>query len=433
LLGGVTHSSHATLTVYTNPVITSDLVGEVADPGENLTFVTTATGALPLTYSLYLNGNLVANNTSGTFNLNNLQAANAGNYQLTVQNSYGSVQGSLATVKVYAGPLSSNLVVHLKFDGDLTDASGRGNNATYMSVGTNASPTPRFSTNGMFGQAFEYTTTNDYSDIEYASLGYPADLQFGATNDFSVSFWCNYTNQGDDVPFISNKDWNSSSDLGWGIFTQSGGNYRINVTGQNGSADKFSETDTPDTLKDGNWHNVVVSIQRAPFGQSAYIYGYLDGKLVTKHSNHVGLSIDTFGTALTDHQQIASPQSSWAVNIGQDGTGVYTDNTSAHDVNALIDDLGIWRRAITPNEAAAIYSAGLAGKDLSQVITPEQINLSLSGGYINLSWVGMPTVKLVQSTSLNPAVWVPVAGTLGASSASVPINNNKQLYFKLSN
>jgi hypothetical protein len=147
----------------------------------------------------------------------------------------------------------------------------------------------------------------------------------------------------------------------------------------------------------------------------------------------VGLSIDTFGTALTDHQQIASPQSSWAVNIGQDGTGVYTDNTSAHDVNALIDDLGIWRRAITPNEAAAIYSAGLAGKDLSQVITPEQINLSLSGGYINLSWVGMPTVKLVQSTSLNPAVWVPVAGTLGASSASVPINNNKQLYFKLSN
>jgi hypothetical protein len=366
--------------------------------------------------------------------LHNLQFANAGTYQLTVQNSYGTVQGALAILKVYAGPLSSNLVVHLKFDDTLTDSSGHGNNATYMTVGANASPTARFSTNAMFGKSFEYTTTNDWSDIEYASLGYPADLQFGATNDFSVSFWCNYTNQADDLPFISNKDWDSSSDLGWGIFTQTGGNYRINVTGLNGGADKFSETDTPDALKDGNWHNVVVSIQRAPFGQSAYIYGYLDGKLVTKHANHVGLSIDTFGTAFANPPEFTTPQSTWAVNIGQDGTGVYTDNGGAHDINALIDDLGIWRRAVTANEAAAIYKAGLLGKDLSEVMTAEQLNIiSVSGGKINLSWVGMPNIQLKQSTSLNPASWTVVPGTMGASSASVTIGANTQLYFQLSN
>ena len=42
-------------------------------------------------------------------------------------------------------------------------------------------------------------------------------------------------------------------------------------------------TDTPAVLKNGNWHNVVVSFQRAPFGSSAFVYGYLDGALVTKH------------------------------------------------------------------------------------------------------------------------------------------------------
>ena len=469
LVGGLTLSSPAVITVNTNPVITSDLAGEVADVGGSVTYNVAAIGGIPLTYNLYFNGNLIQSSPNGSFSLRNLTTADAGNYQLTVQNSFGSVQGALAALKVYAGPLNSNLVVHLKFDGDLTDSSGRGNDATYVyaglippvvttngfyagtesnlfaGTGTSGSLTARFSTNGMFGEAFEYTTTNDYSDIEYASLGYPPDLQLGTTNDFSVSFWCNYTNQGDDVPFISNKNWDSSSNLGWGIFTQGGGNYRINVTGQNGSSDKFSQTDTPSTLKDGHWHNVVVSVQRAPFGQQAYIYGYLDGKLVTKHANHVGLSIDTFGTPLTSSQNptfgatnidnfhVVPEQSVWAVNIGQDGTGVYTDNTSAHDINALIDDLGIWRRALTPNEAAAIYQAGLLGKDLSQVITPEQLFITVSGGNLNLNWVGMPTIKLQQSTSIHPAVWTDVAGTLGASSAMVPISNNSQIYFRLSN
>ncbi len=57
------------------------------------------------------------------------------------------------------------------------------------------------------------------------------DVQFDSSNDFSVSFWAEYTNQSDDLPFISNKDWNGSSDVGWGIFTQGGGNFRVNVAG----------------------------------------------------------------------------------------------------------------------------------------------------------------------------------------------------------
>ena len=256
------------------------------DPGAKLTFPVQATGGHPLTFELFHNGSLLSTSGGTAFTINDVLTPNTGNYQLVVTNNYGAVTGAVASVRIYSGPLSSNLVVHLTFDGNFSDSSGRGNNATYVPYGASASPTARFAP-GMFGQAFEYTTTTDWSDIEYATLGYPADLQFGATNDFSVSMWVNYTNQNDDLPFISNKDWSSSDDLGWGIFTQTGGNYRINVTGQNGSADKFSFTDTPSTLKNGNWHNLVVSFQRAPFGQTAYVYGYLDGILVTKHPMNV--------------------------------------------------------------------------------------------------------------------------------------------------
>src|SRR5678816_2882610 len=55
-----------------------------------------------------------------------------------------------------------------------------------------------------------------------------------------------------------------------------------------------------------------------------------------------------------------------AVNIGQDGRGSYTDGGSMGVTNAAIDDVGIWRRVVTAQEAAAIYKAGLAGLDLEQ-------------------------------------------------------------------
>ena len=430
IVGSVTASSPATLAVNTSPKIITDLSGEIVDPGAKLTFPVQATGGHPLTFELFHNGSLLSTSGGTAFTINDVLTPNTGNYQLVVTNNYGAVTGAVASVRIYSGPLSSNLVVHLTFDGNFSDSSGRGNNATYVPYGASASPTARFAP-GMFGQAFEYTTTTDWSDIEYATLGYPADLQFGATNDFSVSMWVNYTNQNDDLPFISNKDWSSSDDLGWGIFTQTGGNYRINVTGQNGSADKFSFTDTPSTLKNGNWHNIVVSFQRAPFGQTAYVYGYLDGVLVTKHPMNVALSIDTFGTAFGNHQGVASAQSTWAVNIGQDGTGVYTDGGSARIMNAMIDDVGIWRRALTGNEAVGIYQSGLAGKNLSQVITPSQLVETINGGNVNLNWVGSPTVKLQQATSLKPANWTDVPGTLGASSATVP-RNNSQAFFRLS-
>ncbi|HTR41379.1 MAG TPA: LamG-like jellyroll fold domain-containing protein, partial [Pseudomonadales bacterium] len=367
---------------------------------------------------------------------NNVQAGNAGNYQLVVLNSYGAITGAVTSLRVYAGPLTSNLVVHLTFDGNMTDTSGRGNNATYAFNGANYHPTARF-VPGILGQAFEYTTTNDGSDIEYATLGYPADLQFGATNDWSISIWVNYTNQGDDLPFVCNKDWESSDNLGWGVFSQSGGNYRINATGPNGSLDKFNATDTPTTLKDGHWHNIVVSYQHAPFGESAFIYGYLDGALATKHPMSLAGTVDTFGTPFENSQgpggtELPNNQEFWAVNIGQDGTGLYTDRGGVHDIDAKIDDVGIWRRALTANEASGIYASGLAGKDLSQAFTPSILVITPSGKNIQLNWVASPTLQLQTSPSLSPATWTDVPGTLGAGSATIPVSGT-QAYFRLSN
>ena len=431
---GPVTSTPAQLTVNTLPVLSSSPAGEIAGFGQTVTFTANGSGGRPLLFNWYVNGSLISSSTTPNLTLANVQASNIGSYQVAAINSYGAVTSAPALLKVYAGPLTNSLVVHLKFDGDLNDSSGRGNNATYQNNGAAANPNPTF-VPGLLGQAFQVTTKIDSSDYEYASFGYPADLQFGGTNDFSVSFWAQYTDQSDDIPFISNKDWDSSSNPGWGIFTQGGGNYRVNVTGPNLGADKYSQTDTPHTLKDGNWHHVVVSIQDPPYGQAAYVYGYLDGVLVSKHPMIVSGNFDTLALPLTDHQTSApvptSIQSQFAVNIGQDGTGLYTDNHSGHLVGWL-DDFGIWRRALTAGEVSTIYQGGLAGQDLSQVVTEQKLLFSVSGGSITFTWPASTTGRLQASSSLHPAIWTDVPGTVGVGSAVIPITStNAQVFFRL--
>lgn len=236
--------------------------------------------------------------------------------------------------------ITDNLVVHLNFDNTYNDSSGRGNNGTPIG-------NPTFKT-GVLGQAVSVTTMSDGSQLDYVTLGYPEDLLFGTDVDFTISFWTSYTNQVDDPALISNKNWNSSGNPGWGIFTQGGGNFRVNVTDDAGN--NKSTTATP-SIRDGKWHNVCVAFKR---GVSADVY--VDGALATSDPFMASItgSVDTYNAAL-------------AVNIGQDGTGSYTDGGSAQMVNVLIDDVGIWRRALASGEVAAIYDAGLAGKALDQV------------------------------------------------------------------
>ena len=349
---GPTTSSPAQLTVVTTPQILSNPLSQVADVGGSVALSITSRGGQPLSYQWYYNGGLQAGAISRSNVLNNLQLANSGSYLVIISNSFGKATSAVARVVVVSdapgsGAINQNLVVHLRFDGDNLDTSGRGNHGTAVGA-PGISP-------GLIGSgALDFTSAQNGSSFNYVSLGKPADLNFGDTNDFSVSFWAKAaagTWRGDPA-FIGNKNWNSGGNNGWIAANNGGGEFQWNYREAAPNDRKDYDSPSPN-FGNNNWHHIAMA-----FVRGGLAYTYVDGVQVDVRSLRNGLlppsSIDTssLGTPLD-------------TNVGQDGTGSYTDGGGVGITNALIDDVGIWRRALSPQEVVGIYLRGLTNSDFT--------------------------------------------------------------------
>jgi hypothetical protein len=398
---GPTPSAPATLTVNTTPQVVTQPYDQVAFAGASATFNTTVTGGHPLSFQWFRDGTAVVGGAAQNLVLNPVQTTDQGNYILVVSNSFGTNASVTAHLSVYSGTITGSLAVHLKFDGDYKDSSGSGFDGTAVGA-------PAFQS-GMIGQAVHLSSSgappNNPATNNYVTLGTQLKL---STNDFSVSFWGKVAFQNDDKPFVANKDWGSGSNPGWVLATEGGG-MKWNIRD-----DQSARRDSPTVaqqLENGNWHNVVVTFIRASVGSI-----YVDGQLV----NIANMAPDA-------NKSVGNLDTALPINIGQDGNGTYTDGSGGAALDMLMDDLGIWQRALTPSEVTAIYAAGQAGKDLSQAVvaaTPTQpiLTVTVSGGSLHFSWQGSPTGRLQTTTILNPTAWADVPGTTGASTATVPIN-----------
>jgi hypothetical protein len=295
--------------------------------------------------------------TANSLILRPLSTNDADSYTVTISNSGGSITSAPAVLTVLPVPTGSpnipGLALHLTFDNTLIDATGRGNNGTAINLTATSSnvASPTFVT-GVVGSALHYssdfgsypccTTTNS----SYVTLGVRPDLQFGSTVNFTVAYWIRLPAgyAGGDLPFFTDAI-NSTFNPGFtfaptygtsGTSTHgtSSGGWALSlydVTGANG----FGVYGDAGSINDGNWHHLVHT-----FDRTNGMVTYLDGI----QANFVNMGGATAVTADVDTGNAAV--------IGQDPTGQYPETGSAD-----IDDLGVWRRALTALEAASIYLA----------------------------------------------------------------------------
>jgi len=282
-----------------------------------------------------------------------------------------------------------------RFENNLTDSTGRGNNGQSISkthnTTNNAAPATYNPGPTGLGQAYHYasdfgppagagdtTTTN----TTYVSLGVRPDLQFSSNVNFSVAMWIKLPLNfiGGDLPFFTS----TAGSLGGQGFVFSpaygygngGGSdpdpEPINYGGWGmslydaGSAEGARIYGELGSINDGNWHHLVFV-----FDRNKQAVAYLDGNPAKS------FKIDGTSTAAAKTIDTGAP-----VSIGQDPTGIYAETGSGD-----IDDLAVWRRALTPLEAASVYAAGAAGFSPAYVPpSPSNITLERVGSNIRLTW-----------------------------------------------
>jgi hypothetical protein len=367
-----------------------------------------AGGTQPLTYQWYkgttplIDGGNITGSGGDHLEINPLTLADAGQYWVNIQNVNGTIDSITNTLTVLAAPASppnlSALVVHLPCNGDLTDATGRGNNAvgihivqSHGVITSNTEPAS-FVTDGPWTgrKAFHFVTTDDGSntnfDNHYASFStnVSPDMMFPANANFTVALWIrtplNYA--GNDLPYLCNGVNSTFADPGlvfaytysttvggtpgwvggWAFSALQGGN-GLGGRGEVGSID------------DGQWHHLVHVFDRINRGATLT---YLDGVQVPLHKQ-AGTSMLLAG-ALDSGRQFT---------IGQDPTGLYnqaTLNTPTLDAAGDIADIGIWKRALSPLEAASLFVAAVSnclsftGAPVGPVINAQPTSIVAAAG-----------------------------------------------------
>ena len=190
-----------------------------------------------------------------------------------------------------------------------------------------------------------------------------ADLPFGAADSFSVAFWVNYTTpggSGNDTPMICNAI-QSTYQPGW-VLTDDAGKIMYSLKGAETGRLILGDVTPNSLVNDGNWHHIVMTIDRV---QSHGTF-YVDGAPITV--------INTAGVGdLTCS----------CIGIGSDPSGAYASGSS---VTYNIDDVGIWRRALSATEVAGVYAAGTNGSSFTSY-GPVQLTVKIDRpGQLQISW-----------------------------------------------
>lgn len=335
--------------------------------GEGARFSTMVEGSIPISFQWLKNGAPIASATNSDLSFTNLTFEDTAKYQLLATNLAGATLSAPAALAVLPPITFANatnlLVLHLKFDGDYTDASGRGNDGTPVGG-------PQF-VPGKTGQALHYSTETDtggakgtVTNASYVTLGRPQDLLFGGSNSFSVAFWVRLqagaTNG--DLPFFGSAVGSANSPGFTFCPSYQLGGWQWDLEQVVGTTTNNIDVNGADkSINDGLWHHFAATFDRA----AGVALTYLDGTQV----------------ALTSLASIGAFDTTNSISIGQDPTGKYPQTGSAD-----LDDLAVWRRVLSQPEVYEIYYSGAHFGAPLDAYGPVSVAATMSGGAPLIIW-----------------------------------------------
>jgi hypothetical protein len=232
---------------------------------------------------------------------------------------------SLAVLSAYAQVPSyvpvNGLVAYWPFDGNANDISGNGNNGT---VNGATLAEDRF---GSADKAYSFYGANDYIEISTNNGSFDSQT-------YTVSYWYK-TNSVPYVGFYARAIISRSNGSGspsnvydnFSIF-EGGGTISLNYQGVGTPFNSPSGIDWLTQVNNDSWHLLNVTVN------SDSLKAYVDGILVNAQPFIAGISFQNY-----------------SLRFGKSNHSYWSE------YNGILDDIGIWSRALTQEEITNLYNS----------------------------------------------------------------------------
>jgi len=232
--------------------------------------------------------------------------------------------------------LLDNIVASYTLNSVLTDATGLSGTATMVGITYVA---------GKTGNAAVFNAATDVIDIADTS-----NLTFtdGVANDvaFSINLWAYFTAFSSIGNWLINKRGDTETNKEWQFVYSTGNNYL-----QFQKFDKAASTNNRQSIASpvapfvtGQWYNVTITDDGSKTfaGMKMYINGVLQAASDVSVGTYTGMPTAAASTT----------------SITRMGNGAWTtaDATIAHQ--GYLEDVSVWRRALTQEEVTYLYSLG---------------------------------------------------------------------------
>ncbi len=241
---------------------------------------------------------------------------------------------------------TNGLVGWWPFNGNANDESGNGNNGT---VNGATLTQDRF---GNANNAFSFNGTNTFIEVQSSNT-----LQLN--NNYSISLWFKSNINNNNSPYnytilskINYSGWYGGYEIMTGDINPNGG--IIHTGNINGNFVFFGPANG---VTQGTWYYIVFTFN------GSQLRMYSNGQLID--------SLNRTGSIQTGNDPLRFGR--------RGGSGIYNQW-----FNGLIDDIGIWNRALTQQEITALYISQTCNSS-SNAITADGPTTFCAGNFVNLS------------------------------------------------
>ncbi len=314
----------------TAPLITTQPHDQAVFVGQSASFSVIASGTAPITNQWYFNTNTIPDGTNTTLLISNTSSNDAGAYFVIVANAFGSVTSSLATLEVKPLPPcaqpATGLVSWWPLDGDADDTIGT-NRATLFG-------SPLFDA-GEVRQGLSFDGVNDYAKVAASP-----SLNAGAGDGLTVEVWINPADVAHLRPIV---EWNSGAGsigtLFWVAVPTSFGGGPGSLFGSVGdlSGGTHQISTATGLLATNVFQHVALTYDKASGAAAIYLNG-------------VPVAQTNLGSF--------TPQTSYPLYFGLRPSGPF----SGIYFKGIMDEVGLYSRALTATEIQAIFDTGAGGK-----------------------------------------------------------------------